>query len=559
MNRWLGCFVGLSVVCAAQAQVRPPANPLQTLPQTQAPKQAPSVNVTVQQQRNPALEALLASRLTPTRFDVQGAKAVPFETVAAIFRPLQGRDVSVADLIAAADKVTALYKEKGYALSFAFIPGQDFSGGVVRVDVVEGYVAEVTVKGDTGTLDKRIRRIAAHIVGERPLKQATFERYIQVLGQLPGAKIAASVPPPTTTDGATRLDLNVTRQRYNATSGLDMNHPGTQGVVALMENALTPLGEQVSVSTLFPSGGRQKFYSASWIQPFGSNGWQGEADISNFRGNPDNGESTLPAYLDHRLDQDKLSFSAHYPIILSNTRSLVANGGIYASDQNDKYRNVDTGALLALQSHTRVVNASLAWVATYPKQTRQFSVEVAHGFNGLGAYSRALTNIPGADASAIALPDVTFTRIDMSFAQTNQWPHQFGTVISATGQYSNNTLPSTEQINFGGPRYALAYDPGDAAGDSGWAGALEVNRKFVSSIKWVSSLVPYVVGQMARVYVNSGRPLIRNLDSVALGLRASDGKHYTIDLAFAQPVGDKPPEDHSRSTRVNLTFSYRLK
>jgi hemolysin activation/secretion protein len=133
-----------------------------------------------------------------------------------------------------------------------------------------------------------------------------------------------------------------------------------------------------------------------------------------------------------------------------------------------------------------------------------------------------------------------------------------GTVFRATGQYSNNALPSTEQINFGGPSFAYAYDPGDAAGDSGWAASIELNRAFVSGTTWVKSLVPYVAYQTAHVYLNGARPLINKLDSAAIGVRASDNKHYTVDFALAQPTGDKPPESNNRNVRWNLTFSYKL-
>src|SRR3954471_21134646 len=197
MNRWLGCLLGMTVVCSAQAQVRAPASPLQTLPRTETPKEAPSVQVHVQAP-NPALEALLASHLTPTRFDVTGVHSIPFADVAAAFAPMRGRDTTVRELVAAADSVTAMYKARGYALSFAFVPNQAFAGGAVQVTVVEGYVSQVTVRGDAGNLEARIRATAAHIVGEKPLRQDTFERYTQLLGQLPGAKIAANVAPPTT-------------------------------------------------------------------------------------------------------------------------------------------------------------------------------------------------------------------------------------------------------------------------------------------------------------------------------------------------------------------------
>ncbi|WP_448098349.1 ShlB/FhaC/HecB family hemolysin secretion/activation protein [Luteibacter yeojuensis] len=553
MNRWFGCLLGMTVVCSSQAQVRAPANPLQTLPRTETPQQAPSVKVNVQAPSR-ALEALLAKHLTPSRFDVTGVKSIPFAEVAAVFAPMRGKDTTVGELISAADRVTAMYKTRGYALSFAFVPNQTFASGVVKIQVVEGYVASVDVRGDAGNLDARIRAMAAHIVDERPLRQETFERYTQLLGQLPGLKVAANVAPPTTTDGATKLDLDVKRQRYDLTYGLDFNHPGVQGVLSVLENGATPLGEQLSLSTLFPNGGGQRLYSAAYLQPIGSRGWQGRVDASRYWGQPDTDEQ-LPSYLDHRLTQERLALSTIYPLVLSNTRRVNLTMGIYASRQDDRYRNVDTGVMLALQSSVRVLNTEVSWLKVGEKSSRQFSFAVAHGFDGLGAYARALSNV---GALGIAMPDVSFTRYTANLAWSAQWAHRLGTVLRATGQYSDDALPSTEQINFGGQSFAYAYDPGDAAGDSGWAVSAELNRSFVSGTKWIKSVVPYLAYQTAHVYLNGARPLIDRLDSAAVGVRASDSKHYSIDFALAWPTGDKPPESNDRDMRWNLTFSYKL-
>lgn len=553
MNRWLGCLLGMTVVCTTQAQVRAPANPLQTLPRAEAPQQAPSVKVSVQAP-NPALEALLATHLTPSRFDVVGVKSIPFADVAAVFAPMRGKDATVRDLVAAADRVTALYKARGYALSFAFVPNQTLAGGIVRIQVVEGYVADVAIHGDAGNLEPRIKAMAAHIVGERPLRQDTFERYTQLLGQLPGLKVAANVPPPTTTDGATRLDLDVSRQRYDMSYGLDFNHPGAQGVFSVIENGLSPLGEQLSVSTLFPNGGGQRFYSAAYVQPIGSRGWQGKVDASRYWGQPDTDES-LPSYLDHRLAQDRLAVTASYPLVLANARRVNLAMGVYASRQDDRYRNVDTGAMIALRSSVRVLNAELSSLGVEGGRTLQFAFAVAHGFDGLGAYSRTVSNL---GVVGVAVPDVAFTRYTASASWSQAWAHKLGTVLRANGQYSNDALPSTEQINFGGPNFALAYDPGDAAGDSGWAASAELNRTFVAGAGWIDSIVPYVVYQTARVYLNGSRPFIDRLDSAAAGVRVSDKKHYAVDFALAWPTGDKPPESKDRDMRWNLTFSYKL-
>ena len=554
MNRWFGCLLGMAVVSFAHAQVRAPANPLQTLPRTETPQQA-KVEVNVQAPSE-ALQALLARQLTPTRFDVAGVKSVPFAEVAGLFAPMRGKAVTIGDLVAAANKVNAVYQKHGFALSFAFIPNQNFADGVVGVTVVEGYVTQVDVRGDAGNMDKRIRAIAAHVVGERPLRQATFERYTQLLGQLPGATVAANVATPTTTDGATTLVLDVTRKRYDISYGLDFNHPGTQGVFTAMENGATPLAEQLSLATLFPNGGGQRLYTGRWTEPFGSDGWQGQIDANRYWGRPDT-DDQLPAYLDHQLNIDRLALSAIYPLRLTNSERLNLNLSTYAARQDDRYRNIESGAAIALQSSIRVLAAELTWTKVNGKSSRQFSVNVMHGFDAFGAYSRATAN--RALASPIPTPDVKYTRYMMALVLADPWPHGFATVFRAMGQYSDASLPSSEQVNFGGPIYGLAYDPGEAGGDSGWAASGEINRAFTLSSRWVTGLTPYVTYQAARVFLNRAKPLVDRLDSAAVGIRASDGKHYSFDFGWAWPTGDRPVENRNRDPRWNLTFSYNFR
>jgi hemolysin activation/secretion protein len=542
---------------AGWAQSRPQvANPLQTLPRVETPAQQPSVTLNVEKQRNDQLAALMATTLTPTRIDIGGVHSVPFDQVAALFKPLTGKTVRIADLVAAADACTKLYQEHDYALSFCFVPAQTFKDGVVHVSVVEGYVAEVDITGKPGNMEKKIRAIAGHITADRPLRRSTFERYIQTLGMLPGAKIKADIPAPTTTDGATRLKLDVSRQRYDMSTGIDTNHPGVQGIFAGSLNGMTPLAEQLSASALYPPGrGKQEFYSAGYAQMLGSSGLMGRLNASHFYGNPDI-DNQLPSYLRHRLSQDRLDLSLSYPLILASRRSLILGGGLYGSNQEDKYRNLITGAQLALKTDVRVLHAELDFTQAAEKRTRKLSFGIAQGLDAMGAGARGVTNIPG---TQVANPtDVSFTRYNLSAMQSDSWPAHLVSVASVTGQYSHYRLPSTEQISFGGPRFGLGYDPGSVSGDSGWGASLELNRPFTVSSKWLKTLTPYVLGQAARVYLNGSRPAVDTLQTAALGLRFTDGKHYSVDISAAQPVGDKTQDNLARHTRYDLTFSYQL-
>jgi hemolysin activation/secretion protein len=187
---------------------------------------------------------------------------------------------------------------------------------------------------------------------------------------------------------------------------------------------------------------------------------------------------------------------------------------------------------------------------------RKASVNVAKAFDILGAGKAGDSNVPG---NIVVNPaSLTFVRTGASFSQSNDWPFGLGTTVSVTGQYSPDTLPTSEQISFGAQRFAQGYQPGETSGDSGWGAILELNRAVTLGFKYLHSITPYVSYDMARVYLHAGTPSPSRLSSVALGFRITDSKYYSLDLSVAKAVGDAPVESASRSPRVNATFSYQL-
>jgi len=557
-NQWFWLALAAATTTApALAQTRAAAsgNPLEALPQIQTPSHTPSVSVQIAPNEQ-QLQRLLDTHLTPSKVEIEGVKAIPFAQVAEHFTSFVGKDITIGQLVEAANAVTRLYQARGYALSFAFIPAQTFEHGVVRVTVVEGYVSSVKITGNPGGAEAKIRAITDHIRNERPLRRSTFERYVNVLGLLPGVKIAATVQPPQSTDGATSLDLNVERKPFNVATGIDFHHPGVQGLVTVTENGLASLGEDLSVATLVPKGrDNQTYYALNGALPIGSEGLVAKINGAHYRGNPVDNPG-LPSTVKRTVVNDKLGVSAAYPLYLSNSRSLLGTLAAYASHDENSYLNTLTGATLSLRSQVRVVQAQLDYADTRTGQTRRASLNVAKAFDVLGASKAGDTNIPGViETNPVSL---TFIRTGASFSQTNEWPFKIGTAVALTGQYSPDSLPTSEQIAFGAQRFALGYEPGEASGDSGFGASFEINRAMAVGARYLQTLTPYVSFDMARVYLHTGPAAPSKLSSVALGFRVTDNKHYNLDLSIAKAVGDAPIESPSRSPRVNATFSYQL-
>lgn len=530
-------------------------DPMQSLPKIEAPKPAP-LDLHIQPpSQDDALKALLARPITPQRFGIEGVKSIPFDQVAALFAPMAGKEVTIGDLVEKANQVTKMYQDAGYLLSFAFVPAQDFANGFVRVTIVEGYISSTKITGKPGPSEQRLRDIAAHIEAERPLKRATFERYLNLLTLVPGMKIKADVQPPTQTDGATELSLDVARQPVTAGTSLSYNNPGIRGVFTVTSNALSPLGEQIQLTAIAPKGHNdEEFYSGSYIQPLGSNGLQARVDASHYRGQPDDQQL---AGLTRHLDTKRVAVTLSYPILLNNQRSLTASGGMYGVNSRDRYEVPNSPNFINSQANVRAAQVQLAYNEVTEKQTRSATLGVFKGFNGLGA-SQSYTTQPAGIQQILGPYDLGFWRFTLDAKQGVVLPWDFGVVVSAGGQYSSNTLPTSEQATFGGMRYGLGYPAGEVAGDKGWGASLEINRLFRTDFRYLKTVQPYIIADTARVYVNYGQLVHNNLASVGIGVRISDRKYYTLDLSVAKPMADAPTNSPNRPLRFNANYSYQF-
>ncbi len=538
------CHSGL--VFAERSPVQ--GDPTQTLPKIE-PSRPVQSNVTVQVERpDNAMQNLLATKLTPTRFQIEGAKTLPFEEIAAKFTPLAGHEVTVAQVLEAANAVTQMYQDRGYPLSFAFVPAQSFENGNVLITVVEGYVAKVTVRGKPGPSEGRLREIAAQLERDRPLRRETFEHYVNVLAMQPGMQVAATVQPPTTTDGASEMVLDVKRKPFTFGTGIEYMSPGLRAIATAATNSLTPFGEQISVSTLFPKGPNdEEYYAAAYAQPLGTEGMLARINASHYRGNPQNA-TLAPIGINSRYvnDTKRLGGTLSYPVLLDNAQSLTATAGLYANNQFERYTRTATGQQITLSTDVRVISAELAYVQRGTGQTRSATLGLYKGIDAMGA-SRA-NNVN----------DLDFLRTRLVLSQANDLPWGFGLALSAAGQYSSQRLASSEQISFGGRFFGLGYPAGEVAGDKGWGASAEINRMFALDYEYLKTVQPFVSADVARVYSNSVSLSHRSLSSVAIGVRLSDRRFYTLDLSVAQPVGDKPTNASHRSPRLNMLYSYQF-
>lgn len=492
---------------------------------------------------------LMDTKINLQTVQIEGGTLYPLNELAEIYKPLIGRQATLAELIEATRNITRRYQQDGYLLSYAFLPQQNFNDGVARVVLVEGYVRDIQIQGDVGRVKALLDKLAAKIQAERPLTRKTFERYTTLMTRIPGVTIQAQVPPPGTTDGATTLVAQASRKPFTSTlSTTEDNRNGTQALLGVSSNSQTAMGEQLTLSGLFPPGDdHEHYYRLDYNQFINDEGAQLALSASRYRADPgtnvllDNGLQLKP----HR-ENDRYSIGFSLPLIAASNELLTAGSRLYAV--NDKTRYNVVGFPLSVEQRTdiRALAFESDWRKADARQLRILSGGVYQGLDSMGAKT---------NNNAI---DLDFFRLRLSGVQSDKFFDNWQGVLSAALYWSDDTLPDSERAVFGGQNFGRGYPDDQASGDKGWGVAYEVNYSFNRDGNWVRILQPYVVLDRSRSWFNELPVQANNLSSAAIGLRFGDAKYYNIALEAAKAMSDEALDTFNRRTRYSISFSYQL-
>ncbi|MGC9506079.1 ShlB/FhaC/HecB family hemolysin secretion/activation protein [Baaleninema sp.] len=192
------------------------------------------------------LEAAIAVR----EIRVLGNTVFSEEDLAPIISQYLDRRVSFEELIALRTAITDLYVSRGYTTSGAFVPPQDVTEGIVRIQVVEGELEAIEIEGldrvSDGYVRRRLRRAS-----QAPLNLYELEAALQLLQQNPAIETVNAELTAGSAPGLSRLRLNLEEAfPFNGTVLLEnRNSPSVgsiRGSLNLQGNSLLGIGDRFS-------------------------------------------------------------------------------------------------------------------------------------------------------------------------------------------------------------------------------------------------------------------------------------------------------------------------
>lgn len=492
----------------------------------------------------------------------QGGSVFELEQLFEKVKPIIGQTVSKPDLLVVLRSITAMYQEAGYALSFAFLPNQNIQDGQLTIVLVEGYVAESDIQIADDDVRRRVERLAAKMQNEKPLKRETFERYLRLIENTPGYKLKVNVPKPKKVNGATLVRVEeVETNDYELNFGLDDSQEEDIRVLAgASVNSMTSYGDKLTVSTLIPNDTVDEYYAINYQQDIGTEGLQLELSANQFESQGDDRifVSDVPINYEENKQRQRYSAGLKYPITLSKSTEWWVGSKLHHLDEDALYelnRADGLGDTVGIDKELRYSAFELNSQWQYKSRQNIFflSAYVKQGIE-IGSNKNIISDASGERSGA---ENVYFTATSLTSAWRHLLSPHWRLQTKANVFWSDDILPSAEQVRYGGRRYGRGYPDGQAQGDRGYAAELELRYVQPLPNDIVRSIEPYVVvdGAKAELRANNNE---YELSSAAVGFDISDSKHYTLGLEYAKPLGDPHYETGDRDPVYNVRVRWNF-
>jgi hemolysin activation/secretion protein len=489
---------------------------------------------------------------------VEGAAGVPVGDIEALTAPIENRIVSFADLAALTDRITALYAARGFALSFALLPEQTVTDGVVRIRIVEGSLDAVTVgfSGPTppagrGRVERAIRRRLQPLIQAGPVRSADLERVLLGIDDLDGLDVSFVVRPSPQTEGAASLDVIVTGRPFAPSLGIDnrlrSEFGREEGLAAITVGSSLIVGDRIDLTarhSLDEDG--FAYASAGYSAPIGDSLARVHADYSIAR---TQAQSGLLGLLEYRGREESFAAGVRYPLIRSRARTLTVGAEISGIDTRSSLLGTTV-----VRENIRMLAGSVAYDWADGAGARSLATfRLTQGIEGLGATDAANP----LRSRANGRPDATFVNLRMYRDQPLPAGLRLRVDVEAQATLSSGGLLAANECTFGGPAIGRGYDAGVISGDDCIRAGAELARPMQAG---PAAIEPYAFldwGLMRqRGVLEAGEERDRDATSFGFGLRLFSRIGINADLQLAWP-GETLTPGEGRDPRLFFSISFQ--
>lgn len=489
---------------------------------------------------------------------IDGVNAYDAEDIDHLYRDQLGTEVSLADVYAIANSLTNKYRNEGYILTQVVIPPQTIENGIVKLQVVEGFVDQIIIEGETReSALKQIRQYAENLRENHILSAKNLERYLLLINDLPGITARSILSPSKTKTGASDLTIIIERDNYE--SSIEFNNHGSrflgpyQTAFSGIANSHFGLNERISGQFVI-SGDKNRinelmFGSIVYEQPVSRYGSKIRilASITSTEPGDDLDQ------FDVKGNSKFLSASISHPFIRSRTMNLY--GRATFDLRNVKSRN-DLEPSREDKIRSLRVGTTFQFIDTlFGVGINALDVEVSHGLSIFGATHKGDNNITRARGN----PE--YTKIELQAQRLQRITPSINVLFAGQGQWSATPLLSSEEFGVGGFNLGRGYDSSEIVGDDGISGKIELQWNEPHKIKYLHDYQLFSFLDAGRVWnqdATTSADKRNSLASIGLGIRADITEKTKAGFGVAFPLTRRVETTNDRDPRFYFSITHEF-
>lgn len=468
--------------------------------------------------------------ITVERFEVVGSTVFSPAELEEVTQPFTQRPISLAELFQARSAVTQLYVDRGYITSGAYIPPQQLRDGVVRIQVVEGTLEEITITGTQRLKPSYVRNRLA-IATKQPLNRDRLLEALQLLQLNPlienlSAELSAGTRP-----GQSILEVRVSEaDTFNTQVTLDNGRSPSVGTfrrrLQLSEANLLGLGDELSVAYTNTAGSNS--LDASYTLPL--NARNGTLDFA---------YGTLSSQvIEEPFDQLDIDANSQYyeltlrqPLVETPREEFAI--GLTASHRKSQASLLGGDIPFPALGADEQGRTQISALRFFQEWTRRSNREV------LAARSQFSLGLDALDATISDTgPDSRF----FAWRGQGQWVRLLAPdtllLLRTDIQLTDRPLVALEQFGLGGQDTVRGYRQDLLLADNGLFASAEVRLPIARVRQWdsVLQLTPFV--DFGTAWNRGDREALNpdTLASVGLGLRWQMGDRLTARFDWGIPL-----------------------
>ena len=471
------------------------------------------------------------ARITVKKFRVAGNTILTADEVRAALEPYAGKSLTLKEIKAAARKLRAAYRSRGYVMAHAYIPPQEFQQDTVEIRVQEGRYGKVKAEGNRHYSDAFLRRFFAPARRTGILYQPTLQRALLVMNQNLDLRVQSVLE--ARKDGAIDVTLKVKDSTpIHAIADYDnfgVRLVGTNraGAGVIAGNAIWQ-GDVLALKVTRPFNvdKSDNFYFANYSVPVGDRGNRLEASYAKAKTFVGaelaalgiEGAANIYTFRGTVVDQITLDANTSWyaEVALKDIKNTALNGGLEVS--NDQVRTMAFG-------HRGT---------TYSDKGRTQIAHVVQGIVGLG---KALGGSELGDPTSRQGSSNDFSRGTAEIVAIHRVSSKGFVLGRFVGQLATDGLMVPEQFALGGPDSVRGFQQGEFLGDDGYAASAEyrhtVYQSRLSSVQ-VLAFVDHGAAHLRKPFGTEAAD--KDLTGAGLGMRGQFGRTVSVRADLGQAL-----------------------